>query len=86
MALEYFPNNTVAHLNKIMFEWRTGIIRDDQVITYLKTKIFQLDPIAAEFMFLIFKKNACGCPIGDSDYFMAIDNYEKNSCSATGLA
>ena len=86
MAIEYYPVNTVAHLNKIMFEWRTGLIRDDEVIAYLKTEMRQLDPGAAELMFLIFKKNVYGSRINDNDYIMAIDNYDKKSCSATSLA
>ena len=86
MAIYYYPNNTVAHLNKIMFEWRTGLIRDDEVITYLKTKMRDLDPTAAELMFLIFKKNVYGSSINDGDYIIGIDNYDKKSCSATSLA
>ena len=47
-------------MNKILIEWQQGMLRDDEVLQQIKTKVKAQDPKAAELMFILFRKNIAG--------------------------
>ena len=49
------------------------MLRDDQVLKYIKTKIMQLDPEAAALMFIEFRKNIVGGKVSDEQITKALD-------------
>jgi len=85
-AIKISPDNTVAHLNKMLLEWQIGKIRDDEVLLTLKNEIRKLDPGTARLIFILFKKNVMGCEITKTDFSNAISEYVLNNQNASNLA
>jgi len=60
LAIQLSESNTAALMNKILIEWQQGMLRDDEVLQQIKTKVKAQDPKAAELMFILFRKNIAG--------------------------
>lgn len=62
------------------------MLRDDEVLKYIKTKIKRLDPDAALLLFILFKKNVGGSKYNEQDIIEALDVIGEKIGTISNLA
>ena len=59
-AVQLAPDNQVALLNYLLYQWQQALIRDDEFLFGLFFDMSNIDIVAAKLMTLLFKKNVEG--------------------------
>ena len=62
------------------------MLRDDQVLKYIKTKIKRLDPDAAILLFILFKQNVYGSKYNEQDLIEALAFIDEKIGNTSNLA
>jgi len=54
-AVQLWPQNQTARLNKVLLDWCRGFTGDDAVEAFVQHELYELDQEAADLFFMLVK-------------------------------
>ena len=84
-AIKTSEKNSVALLNKLLFEWQIGQLRDEEFLEAVQKDLHDQEPEMAHLMFLLFKRNVLCYAVMKEEYKAALAPVETDCCIVSNI-